>query len=580
MRRPPTRALALLAVLLVAACAADSSTVDGPDGSGTSAEGSPPDVEPVVQPEGAPDAAAPAGGDEGGDAAPSPSEEPDAAPEPRLDTIEPEPAGDTPLAEPDGMVTQPDAPSEDSAAPVACPAPLGIEGEGRLRDLGNFEHPGLLPRRVRALLPLGFDPSGETRYPIIVMHDGQNLFEPFEAAFGVEWQVDETVDALVVADLIEAPIVLGIDNTVERIDDYTPDLDPEHPDGGKADLYADLVVETILPWVDDHLPTRCEAAGRTLLGSSLGGLVSVHVHMRHPDAFRGIGAVSPSFWWEDGAMVVAASSWEGSWPARLWMDLGTAESPGRVVEVRAIRDALLAQGLAFGDRVGVLEVIGGEHNEAAWAARLPAILAWLQTDQDLGIEAPLSLEVAAANPVLVPAQSTSLHAQARWIEPLTLSVPALWATETPTILDVEDEGWVVGVAAGEGSLQATWGAASAEGTLEVVDEGEAAVSFEVFAPEDTPEGDTLYVAGGAAELNPSGGVWDPAGAPLDSPLAATLPHTTTLSFPVGSIVEFKVTRGSWATVEKAADGSEIANHVLLVQGPETVEVHVEAWADL
>ena len=118
------------------------------------------------------------------------------------------------------------------------------------------------------------------------MHDGQNLFEP-ETAFnkGEHWRVGETATELIEAGRIEPPIIVGIYNTGEmRIDEYTPTTDKKLG-GGHADDYGRMIVEELKPLIDRTYRTRTDRESTGIAGSSLGGLVSLHLAFNHPAVF-------------------------------------------------------------------------------------------------------------------------------------------------------------------------------------------------------------------------------------------------------------------------------------------------------
>ena len=131
----------------------------------------------------------------------------------------------------------------------------------------------------------------DARFPVLYMHDGQNLFEDADAAFGVAWEVDDVLDALTAAGIVAPHIVVGVDNTPERIADYTPIATAAYPDAGHADAYVDWLVGTVKPTVDQAFRTRCEREATALAGSSLGGLVSLYAFLRHPGIFGRVGAL-------------------------------------------------------------------------------------------------------------------------------------------------------------------------------------------------------------------------------------------------------------------------------------------------
>src|SRR5687768_15315891 len=147
------------------------------------------------------------------------------------------------------------------------------------------------PRREPSAMNPRDEPSSGTpvmnrRYPVLYMHDGQNLFEP-ETAFnkGEHWRVGETATELIEAGRIDPPVVVGIYNTGEmRIDEYTPTTDKKLG-GGLADDYGRMIVEELKPLIDRTYRTRTDREGTGIAGSSLGGLVSLHLAFNHPAVF-------------------------------------------------------------------------------------------------------------------------------------------------------------------------------------------------------------------------------------------------------------------------------------------------------
>jgi len=223
-------------------------------------------------------------------------------------------------------------------------------------------------------LPPGYDADPSARYPVLYMHDGQNLMDPATSAFGVAWEVDDTTEALIADGRIEPLIIVGVYNSPARIDEYTPVADPEHG-GGRADDYGRFLAEELKPDIDATYRTRPEASVTGLAGSSLGGLVSLYLGMERPETFTRLGVVSPSVWWADRDIVDRVNALPGKLPLRIWLDIGTAEGGGESVEdTRLLRDALVGKGWVLGSDLIYREYEGAGHNEAAWAARVDEIL--------------------------------------------------------------------------------------------------------------------------------------------------------------------------------------------------------------
>ena len=253
---------------------------------------------------------------------------------------------------------------------------------GDLRVHADFPSRFLKPKRaVRVWIPPGYGEraSRRRRYPVLYLHDGQNLFDGATSFLpGKEWRVDETCDRLIRAGRIEPLIVVGIDNAgAARMAEYTPSPDPRYPAGGQGDLYGRFLVEEMKPFVDRTYRTKTGPQDTGLGGSSLGGLISMHLGLKHPHVFGKLAVVSPSVWWDSRAIVTSVDALPGPLPQRIWLDIGTQESRDAVPDARRLRDALLAKGWQNEVSLRYFEDRGAAHNEVAWAGRMEAILTFL-----------------------------------------------------------------------------------------------------------------------------------------------------------------------------------------------------------
>jgi len=244
-------------------------------------------------------------------------------------------------------------------------------------------------RTVHVFLPPGYEEDPDARYPVLYMHDGQNLFDARSAFIGVEWGVDETVTRLVEAGQIEPLIVVGIENGGERrAAEYTPVPDPSRPHrgGGEADRYAAFLLNELKPFIDATYRTLPDGEHTGVMGSSLGGIVSIYLAWTHPGAFSRVGAMSTAYKWADGQIVDFVKESPLPRGLRVWIDMGTAEDrsdsdgdgvPDIIALHRRMRDALALKGLEPGRTLQYFEDEGAGHDERAWAARLPAALRFL-----------------------------------------------------------------------------------------------------------------------------------------------------------------------------------------------------------
>ena len=231
-------------------------------------------------------------------------------------------------------------------------------------------------------LPPGYEHEAQRHYPVLYLNDGQNLFDGATSFVpGQEWRVDETAEDLIQRGIIQPIIIVGIYNTgMARMDEYTPTEDPRMGRGGKAVLYAHMLVQELKPFIDSHYRTQKDPAHTGIGGSSLGGLLSLFVGITHPGVFGNLAVMSPSVWWNRRAILKDLRGLRPRPALRVWLDTGTEEGnrPARILaDVRAVRDILVRKGWRQEQDLFYVEDQGAGHNENAWAARVGGMLTFL-----------------------------------------------------------------------------------------------------------------------------------------------------------------------------------------------------------
>lgn len=274
-------------------------------------------------------------------------------------------------------------PGRDASAPPGSPSRVDPR-RARHTVAGHIEvHPDFLSahapgtRSLMVYLPPGYELEDGRRYPVLYFQDAQNLFDGSRAYVpGQEWMLDETAERLILARAIEPLIIVGIDHAgAQRVEEFTPSHDEKRGQGGGADRYGRMLMEEIKPFIDETY--RTDPATAMLGGSSLGGLVSLYLGLRHPEVFSALIAVSPSVWWDRRFIVSFVEDLPAPTGQRIWLDTGTDEGGTSLADLRRLRAAFEARGWRRGHDLEYLEAEGAGHSEAAWAARVEPILLWL-----------------------------------------------------------------------------------------------------------------------------------------------------------------------------------------------------------
>ena len=266
-------------------------------------------------------------------------------------------------------------------------------------DIFNMNMPQLgKERTIRVWLPKGYDAHPERRYPVLYMHDAQNLFDRETAAYGEIWDVHTTLEAFMSTKGYEGAIVVGIDNApgLERLDEYSPwvservdelkELGEYQRDiGGEGEAYGRFLVETLKPLIDEKYRTHAEREHTGVAGSSMGGFISLYLGLTYPDVFSKIGAFSTAAWFADVALHKLIETVDLSKPIKWYLDIGTEETSNSKIEnfnqiyvegTLAIQKQLIDLGVPE-DSVMVVVEEGAPHFETAWARRFPKAFEWL-----------------------------------------------------------------------------------------------------------------------------------------------------------------------------------------------------------
>lgn len=219
------------------------------------------------------------------------------------------------------------------------------------------------PRDIYVYTPADYKNSTQ-RYPVLYMHDGQNLFDPSRAFLGKTWNALSTLNKLIKAKIISPIIVVAIDNTPDRMNEYVPER--------KGREYLSFIQNQIKPLIDNSFRTKKEAKYTAMMGSSLGGLISLSAGLSHSNVFGVVAALSPSIWWNNRSILEAYET-SKVMPLKIYLDSGTSggEKPQDVLDLVGV----------FENRAYTHFLVniqdGADHQEFYWAQRFPIALKFL-----------------------------------------------------------------------------------------------------------------------------------------------------------------------------------------------------------
>jgi predicted alpha/beta superfamily hydrolase len=228
-------------------------------------------------------------------------------------------------------------------------------------------------RRIWIYLPPDYNTSSK-HYPVLYMHDGQNLFDAFYS-FAGEWKVDESMNTLFNEGDYGA-IVVGIDNGGgERFDEYSPWYSPNYNAGGDGEAYVSFLINTLKPHIDSTFRTLPSRDYTAIAGSSLGGLISMYAAAEYPEVFGKAGIFSPAFQVTDSCFIQVMSKTFDE-DIRVYFVAGHNESSGMIPDILNMQQILLKQGVDSSN-IKVVDELDGVHNEGFWAREYPDAYEWL-----------------------------------------------------------------------------------------------------------------------------------------------------------------------------------------------------------
>lgn len=244
-------------------------------------------------------------------------------------------------------------------------------GGGRREDFAVTSQSPPSKRTVRVFLPPGYDENTIASYPLLLLFDGQNIFDAKTATFGVAWQVQTAVLSSLAAGKLAEVVVAAVDHGgAQRIQEYTPWKDTTFtPPGGGGSETLNWLEGTVLPELDKRYRLKTGRSHRIIGGASLGGLMSLFALLDRPKVWGGAMAMSGSWWWnKTQSLTWAPPKLSASAPAKVWLDAGTVKDG--LVNAKALYQALSKTSALSAQNLTFYTHQGGTHSEKSWQARV------------------------------------------------------------------------------------------------------------------------------------------------------------------------------------------------------------------
>lgn len=367
------------------------------------------------------------------------------------------------------------------------------------RELNNY-------RNIRVYLPRSYDKDPTRRFPVLYMHDGQNIFEPENNMFHKSWNVHKTADLLINEGLMKEIIIVGIDNNQERSSEYCH-IAPEYKTYGrmgaqeysasreaKGMLYEKFILNSLKPYIDANFRTFTDRENTAMMGSSMGGLVTYYIGFRHPEVFGQLGIISPALHWLDFNQLLAIPKE----PMKVWMDTGEEEAY-YVDNARSMLNHLLEHGFIAGKDIAYYQVPNAIHNEEDWAKRVKLPLLFLFGS----IGRPVSCKITGRKEVGLHGMGVTVNPIVQYDSGFMMTdVQGKYTSDDPNILEIYPNGMVLPKACGTTKVNYEMDGVKEFANYTVIDylPDTVRIELEITVPAHTPKDSKVFVyAGGYHE---------------------------------------------------------------------------------
>ena len=221
-------------------------------------------------------------------------------------------------------------------------------------------------RDIIVWLPPAYEKELQRKFPVLYMHDGQNIMDPKTSFANMDWRADETATKLIFADKMEEIIIVGIYNTPDRLEEYS--------DSEKGNNYLKFIIEELIPFINSNYRTKREKDNTAIMGSSMGGLISFLAAWKFPNIFSKCACMSSSFYYDDEKAIKMVKNYNDEKKKfKVYIDHGEDGLP----RGQKMFCALSEKKFIIGTDIDYYYAPGAEHTENAWAERLERPLLFL-----------------------------------------------------------------------------------------------------------------------------------------------------------------------------------------------------------
>jgi len=353
-------------------------------------------------------------------------------------------------------------------------------------------------RSIHIYLPSGYDMEIDKRYPVLYMHDGQNIFDPSASSSGTSWKIHHTADKLISEGKIRKLIIVGIEFK-ERGKEFSHSswnrkkvewneyAHFEYTVDGKGALYEDFIVNELKPYIDKNFRTLPEKENTALMGGSSGGLVTLNIGIRHPEIFNMLGIISPAFF----AMDLGILSGMKKKSLKMWFDTGEKE-PCLLEDTKHVVDLLKARGYAEGKELIYYQVPDGFHSDKDWGERAEGTLIFFFGKMG----EPVHAELAGRDEIGLDEDAVRINPVIYYNSGLIRSdLSASYIVENPEILEIKPDGTIIPKMEGTSRVEYKLNSIKVSKMYKIIKglSKTVKIDIDIKVPESTPEEAILFV---------------------------------------------------------------------------------------